>query len=109
MGSAGSTRTARNLSTFWQLSAYWHALYDAGFPIVEQFSILYWPKDRGQRADVPVEPIVADCAPVSRELVRGVNGGAVGYDQRSIGLQRSSGSSRPSDASARAHQQGLIR
>lgn len=55
----------------WQLSAYWHALYDMGLPLVKGFGVLYWPKDRGTRLDTLPRPLVQDCEPLPRETVFG--------------------------------------
>lgn len=50
----------------WQLSAYWHALEDAGIPLVKGFGILYWPMNDTNDA-VEVVPTVQDCMPVERD------------------------------------------
>lgn len=52
----------------WQLSSYWHALYDMGLPLLEEFDVLYWPKDRGPGN---VEPTVQSVVPLRREELQG--------------------------------------
>lgn len=53
----------------WQLSAYYHALVDAGFEIVDRFSIIYLPKNDTPDKNDSVEPVVADCKPLPKELL----------------------------------------
>jgi hypothetical protein len=53
----------------WQCSAYWYAFYDAGFPLVNGFSVFYLPTSSGG-SDVTA-PIEAECTPLSRESVYG--------------------------------------
>ncbi len=55
----------------WQLSAYWHALVDAGFPMVEGFTILYLPM-ADTTDDTVIEPMLVECSPLSREVVHSV-------------------------------------
>jgi hypothetical protein len=55
----------------WQLSAYWHALYDMGLPMVTGFGVLYWPMDDTTERDELIEPVVMECEPLPRELVHG--------------------------------------
>jgi hypothetical protein len=54
----------------WQLSAYWHALYDMGLPLVDGFAIFYLPMNDviGEN----IEPRIEECAPLPKELVWGV-------------------------------------
>lgn len=54
----------------WQLSAYWHALVEAGLPMVRGFAILYVPMNDTFDEEV-IEPIVADCSPLSKDAVEG--------------------------------------
>jgi hypothetical protein len=53
----------------WQLSCYWHALYDMGLPLVKGFGVIYLPMndttDRGER----IEPAVMECEPIPREVI----------------------------------------
>jgi hypothetical protein len=51
----------------WQVSAYWHALYDMGLPMVKGFFVLYWPKNAV--AGIEVAPSIQDCAIIERELI----------------------------------------
>ena len=52
----------------WQLSAYYHALVEAGFEVVEGFSVIYLPKNNTPR-NKAVEPYIADCTPLPKEEV----------------------------------------
>ncbi len=52
----------------WQLSAYYWALVEAGFPMVHGFSIIYIPKNNVPKEGT-IEPIVADGLPLEKELV----------------------------------------
>jgi hypothetical protein len=54
----------------WQLSAYWHALADAGFELVKGFAVIYLPKNAVAGEDI--EPMVFECDPLPREEVFGV-------------------------------------
>lgn len=56
----------------WQLSAYWHALVEGGFPMVEGFSILYLPMNDTPDKNDLIEPTIQECAPIDRDLVWGV-------------------------------------
>ena len=56
----------------WQLSAYWHALYDMGLPMVQGFGVLYWPMNDTTERDELIEPRVMECEPLERSLVHGV-------------------------------------
>lgn len=51
----------------WQLSAYWHALFEAGLPLVKGFAILYLPMN--DVASEEVEPVVAECEPLDRDVI----------------------------------------
>jgi hypothetical protein len=51
----------------WQVSAYWHALYDMGLPMLEGFFVFYWPKNAVK--GVELEPSVQECNIIERELV----------------------------------------
>ena len=55
----------------WQVSAYWHALYDAGFPLVRGFAVLYWPMN-DTTDDSIIEPQIVECDPLPRETVYAV-------------------------------------
>lgn len=56
----------------WQLSAYWHALLEAGLPLVEGFAVLYWPMNAVPSEGEIIEPTVQECDPLPRDLVYGV-------------------------------------
>ena len=56
----------------WQLSCYWHALYDSGLPLVKGFGVLYWPMNDTTERDEQIEPVVMECDPLPREIVYGV-------------------------------------
>lgn len=56
----------------WQMSAYWHALYDRGLPMVKGFGVLYWPMNDTTERDELIEPRVMECEPLPRDLVYGV-------------------------------------
>jgi hypothetical protein len=51
----------------WQVSAYWHALYDMGLPMVKGFFVLYWPKNAVKGTEIL--PSVQDVDILDRELV----------------------------------------
>jgi hypothetical protein len=53
----------------WQLSAYYHALVNAKFPMVEGFAILYLPMNDTTDRSETIEPFVAECAPLPRDEV----------------------------------------
>lgn len=56
----------------WQVSAYWYALLDAGFPMLDRFVVYYLPMN--DVAGKIIEPFEAECAPVDRdELVALMN------------------------------------
>lgn len=52
----------------WQLSAYWHALYEGGFPLLDKLSVLYLPMNNVMREDDP-EPTFIEASPLSAEVV----------------------------------------
>lgn len=57
------------LEHLWQLSAYFWALVDMGFPMLNGFGVLYLPMN-----DVPnevIEPTLQECDPLDREIVFG--------------------------------------
>jgi hypothetical protein len=56
----------------WQVSAYWHALYDMGLPMVKGFAVVYWPMNDTSDKDERIEPSVQECDPLPKELVWGV-------------------------------------
>jgi hypothetical protein len=53
----------------WQLSAYWHALHDAGIPLITGIAVLYLPMNNTQDKQEQIEPILHECDPLSREVV----------------------------------------
>ncbi|MDE2098616.1 MAG: hypothetical protein KGL39_15285 [Patescibacteria group bacterium] len=56
----------------WQLSAYWHALYNMGLPLVRGFGVWYLPQNDTTERDELIEPVLMECEPLPRELVWGV-------------------------------------
>ena len=52
----------------WQLSAYWHALVEAGFPMLDTFAILYLPMNNVMQETDP-EPVVIEAKPIPAEDV----------------------------------------
>lgn len=52
----------------WQLSAYFYALLDMGFPMVKGFGIMYWPMNDTSDKEL-VLPTVQECDPLPREQV----------------------------------------
>jgi hypothetical protein len=56
----------------WQLSAYWHALYDMRLPLVKGFAIWYLPQNDTTERDELIEPVLMECEPLPRDLVFGV-------------------------------------
>lgn len=52
----------------WQLSAYWHALVEAGFPMLDTFAILYLPMNNVMQEADP-EPVVIEAKPIPAEDV----------------------------------------
>jgi len=55
----------------WQLSAYYHALVNAKFPMLEGFSILYLPMNNDGGRNEATAPVQADCVPLDADLVWG--------------------------------------
>jgi hypothetical protein len=56
----------------WQLSAYWHALYDMGLPMVDGADVLYWPmNDTSDKRDI-IQPQLVEVAILPREQVHAV-------------------------------------
>lgn len=53
----------------WQLSAYWHALVEAGFPMLDVVSVLYLPMNNIARESDP-EPVVIEAAPLDGAVVQ---------------------------------------
>jgi hypothetical protein len=51
----------------WQVSAYWHALYDMGLPMLEGFFVFYWPKNAVKGVDL--EPSMQECNIIDRALI----------------------------------------
>ena len=56
----------------WQLSAYWHALYNMGLPLVNGFAIWYLPQNDTTERDELIEPVLMECDPLPRDLLWGV-------------------------------------
>lgn len=56
----------------WQLSAYWHALYEMGLPLVQGFVVWYLPQNDTAERDELIEPVLMECEPLSRDLLWGV-------------------------------------
>jgi hypothetical protein len=56
----------------WQLSAYWHALYEMGYPLVKGFAVFYLPMNDTTERDELIEPVLMECDPLPRDLVYGV-------------------------------------
>lgn len=56
----------------WQLSAYWHALFDMGLPMVKGFAVWYLPQNNTTERDELIEPVLMECEPIPRDLVFGV-------------------------------------
>lgn len=52
----------------WQLSAYWWALYEAGFPMLDELSVLYLPMNNVMREDDP-EPTWISSKPLAQDTV----------------------------------------
>lgn len=53
----------------WQVSAYWHALVEMGLPMVNQFAVIYLPKNDTIDKNERVSVVVAECKPLPREQV----------------------------------------
>lgn len=65
------TRDGAKLEHMWQLSAYFWALVEMGFPMVKGFAVLYLPmNDTTDKTDV-IEPTLQECEPLDREIVWG--------------------------------------
>lgn len=56
----------------WQLSAYWHALYNMGLPLVQGFAVWYLPQNDTTERDELIEPVLMECEPLPRDLLWGV-------------------------------------
>jgi len=52
----------------WQLSAYWHALIEAGFPMLDHFAVMYLPLNNVYKEDDP-EPTLIESKPLSSDRV----------------------------------------
>ena len=50
-----------------QLSAYWYALANAGFPLLDTFVVCYFPKNRAKNYDT--KPIMAEAKPLDEEYM----------------------------------------
>lgn len=53
----------------WQVSAYYHALVEGGFEILDRFSIIYLPKNDTPDKNDEVAPVVAECTPLPKVVV----------------------------------------
>lgn len=56
----------------WQLSSYWHALYNMGLPMVKGFAVWYLPQNDTTERDELIEPVLMECEPLPRDLLWGV-------------------------------------
>lgn len=56
----------------WQLSSYWHALYNMGYPLVNEFEVWYLPQNDTTERDELIAPVSMACTPLPRDLVWGV-------------------------------------
>ena len=64
-------REGAKLEHIWQLSAYFWALVEMGFPMVKGFAVLYLPmNDTTDKLD-EIEPTLQECEPWPREVVWG--------------------------------------
>ncbi len=52
----------------WQLSAYWHALIEAGFPMLDHLAVMYLPLNNVYKEDDP-EPTIIESKPLSSDRV----------------------------------------
>lgn len=65
------TRDGAKLEHMWQLSSYFWALVEMGFPMVKGFAVLYLPmNDTTDKLD-EIEPTLQECEPLEREVVWG--------------------------------------
>lgn len=55
----------------WQVSAYWHALVEMGFEMVNGFGVIYLPKNDTTDKNERVELLVQECEPLPRDEVWG--------------------------------------
>lgn len=55
----------------WQVSAYWHALVEMGFEMVNGFGVIYLPKNDTTDKNERVELLVQECEPLPRDVVWG--------------------------------------
>jgi hypothetical protein len=62
-------RDGAKTAHLWQLSAYWYALRDAGFPLVRGFGVFYMPKNTVSGA--VVEPVTIECDPIDEATLFG--------------------------------------
>lgn len=56
----------------WQLSAYWHGLFDMGYPLLDEFEVFYLPQNDTTDREENIEPAIMSCKPLDRELVFGL-------------------------------------
>lgn len=52
-----------------QVSAYWHALVNAGFTMVNQFAVIYLPKNDVPDRSITVEPYIAEVKPLDGDYL----------------------------------------
>ena len=53
----------------WQASAYWHALVNAGFPMLDKFGILYLPMNMVYGETMPPNPSVQEGTPIPEDTI----------------------------------------
>lgn len=61
-------RNGAKIEHIWQLSAYWHALVNAGLPMVKGFAVMYWPMNDTSDSSV-VLPSMQECEPLPKDVV----------------------------------------
>lgn len=54
---------------WWQLSAYWYACVEAGFPMLDRFGVLYLPMNTSLK-DPGIAPTVLEARPVPEDTIR---------------------------------------
>lgn len=55
-----------------QVSAYWHALVEMGYPMMDTFDIIYLPMNDTTDKDEYIEPITMECRPIDKSLLWGI-------------------------------------
>lgn len=53
----------------WQTSAYWWALHDMGFPLVNRIGVIYVPMNEDYSEDEGVEPVIVEVVPLPKAKV----------------------------------------